>query len=99
MIHLNQVARNSLPRLTPALMLLSVMVLVTPSVMAQRTTPASDSLDRMNESIDALTRKVWPSVVQIVVTSYGPREQSPTREMGVIVGRSKSVGSGFVGDA
>src|SRR6201988_996345 len=98
MIHLNQVARNSLPRLTPALMLLSVMVLVTPSVMAQRTTPASDSLDRMNESVDALTRKVWPSVVQIVVTSYGVREPSSRSDTSVVVGRQRSLGSGFVID-
>ena len=29
-----------------------------------------DPLVRMNEAIDALTRKVWPSVVQILVSSY-----------------------------
>jgi len=79
-------------------MLLSVMVLVTPSVMAQRTTPASDSLDRMNESVDALTRKVWPSVVQIVVTSYGVREPSSRSDTSVVVGRQRSLGSGFVID-
>ena len=34
----------------------------------------------MNESIDALTKKVWPSVVQMLVSSYGPREDGvPTR--------------------
>ncbi len=58
-----------------------------------------DALERLNDSIDALTRKVWPSVVQIVVTSYGPREQASPQEMGVVVGRGKSVGSGFVVDA
>lgn len=68
-----------------------------PASPARTATP--DPLERMNESIDALTRKVWPSVVQILVTSYGPREQGSTREMGVIVGRGKSVGSGFVVDA
>src|SRR4029453_15154150 len=29
-----------------------------------------DALERMNDAIDALTRKVWPSVVQISVSSY-----------------------------
>jgi hypothetical protein len=29
----------------------------------------------MNKAVEALTRKVWPSVVQIVVTTYSPREQ------------------------
>jgi serine protease Do len=53
----------------------------------------------VNESIDALTRKVWPSVVQIVVTNYGPRDPGLPGQMGVVVGRGTSVGSGFVIDA
>ena len=52
----------------------------------------------MNESIDALTRKVWPSVVQILVTSYGAREQDAEGEGRVVFGRQRSVGSGFVID-
>src|SRR5689334_5600810 len=46
----------------------------------QRTT-SPDALERMNDSVDALTRKVWPSVVQIIVTSYGPREPATNGEM------------------
>jgi serine protease Do len=60
--------------------------------------PAQDPLARMNESIDALTRKVWPSVVQILVTSYGAREESGRADAGVVMGRQRSVGSGFVID-
>jgi serine protease Do len=60
--------------------------------------PAPDALTRMNESIDALTRKVWPSVVQILVTSYGAREEG-VRGSNVVYGRQRSVGSGFVIDA
>jgi len=52
----------------------------------------------MNEAVDALTRKVWPSVVQIQVTSYGAQEGART-EASVVVGRQRSVGSGFVIDA
>jgi len=59
---------------------------------------AQDPLARMNESIDALTRKVWPSVVQILVTSYGAREESGRADAGVVMGRQRSVGSGFVID-
>ena len=58
-----------------------------------------DPLVRMNESIDALTRKVWPSVVQILVSSYGPRNEGPPGSAGVVVGRQQSTGSGFVIDA
>jgi hypothetical protein len=31
--------------------------------------------ERMNEAVDGLTRKVWPSVVQIMVTGYGARDE------------------------
>jgi serine protease Do len=53
----------------------------------------------MNESIDALTRKVWPSVVQIQVSSYGPREDdNRSGDASVVIGRQRSMGSGFVID-
>ncbi|HEY7169961.1 MAG TPA: trypsin-like peptidase domain-containing protein [Vicinamibacterales bacterium] len=58
-----------------------------------------DPLVRMNEAVDALTRKVWPSVVQILVTSYGAREEGGRGDAGVVMGRQRSVGSGFVVDA
>ena len=61
--------------------------------------PAPDSLLRMNESTDALTRKIWPSVVQIVVTAYGTREQdSKGDDSRVVFSRQRSTGSGFVID-
>ena len=44
-------------------------------------------------------RKVWPSVVQILVSSYGARggrRRAETRT--VVVGRQQSTGSGFVID-
>jgi serine protease Do len=61
--------------------------------------PYPDALERVNDSIDALTRKVWPSVVQIHVTSYGAREEGTPGEASVVVGRQRAVGSGFVIDA
>jgi serine protease Do len=65
----------------------------------QTPAPATDELARMNQAIDALTRKVWPSVVQIVVTGYGARgEGGRGNEANVVVGRERSVGSGFVID-
>jgi serine protease Do len=67
-------------------------------VSAQKPAPALDALVQMNESIDALTKKVWPSVVQILVSSYAAREQSARGDASVVVGRQRSVGSGFVID-
>ena len=65
----------------------------------QKPTPVMDPLARMNEAVDALTRKVWPSVVQILVSSYGAREESSRSETSAVVGRQQSSGSGFVIDA
>ena len=70
-----------------------------PAYAQARPAPSQDPLVRMNESIDALTRKVWPSVVQILVSSYGAREEGGRGEAGVVMGRQRSVGSGFVIDA
>jgi serine protease Do len=68
-----------------------------PSAPAAPTGP--DPLERMNQSIDALTRKVWPSVVQIQVTGYGAKEEIEGRgEISAVVTRQRSVGSGFVID-
>jgi serine protease Do len=52
----------------------------------------------MNESMDTLTKKVWPSVVQILVSSYGPRAEGMKGETSLVVGRQRSTGSGFVID-
>jgi serine protease Do len=50
----------------------------------------------MNESVDALTRKVWPSVVQILVSGFGPRQDGPQGGAGAVLGPQQSIGSGFV---
>jgi serine protease Do len=61
--------------------------------------PPVDALERMNQSIDALTRKVWPSVVQIMVTGYGAaREEGGRGDISAVIARQRSVGSGFVVD-
>jgi serine protease Do len=60
--------------------------------------PPPDALERMNQSIDALTRKVWPSVVQIQVSGYGARDDGGRGDVNAVVARQRSVGSGFVID-
>ena len=48
-----------------------------PAAQAPAAAASTDPLDRLNAAVDALTKKVWPSVVQIQVTSYGAREDGP----------------------
>jgi serine protease Do len=71
-----------------------------PASAQQKPAASQDPFVRMNESIDALTKKVWPSVVQVLVSSYGPQQDgNPDRgEANVVVGRQESTGSGFVID-
>ena len=86
--------------------LLLLLLLLTPAMaFAQsgpkpvpKPAPPPDPLVRMNESMDALTKKVWPSVVQILVSSYGPRAEGVKGETSLVVGRQRSTGSGFVID-
>lgn len=58
----------------------------------------SDTLHRLNESVDRLIHKVSPSVVQILVTGYGPLEDGAGGSAGVVIGRQRAIGSGFVID-
>jgi serine protease Do len=95
---------RSFVRLAFCLVCLMAMVSM-PPVLAQRATPAAsaakdlEALTRLNEAVDALTRKVWPSVVQITVTGYGAaREEDGKADTVAVVTRQQSVGSGFVID-
>ena len=87
--------RLRVSRLWPILFLLFAV----PVQAQQKPAPSSDPLVRMNESVDALTRKVWPSVVQILVSGYGAREEDSRADTRTgVVGPQSSSGSGFVID-
>jgi serine protease Do len=64
--------------------------------------PAQDRSDntlrKLNESVEALIKKVSPSVVQILVTGYGPIESSEHGTTALTLGRQRAIGSGFVID-
>ena len=83
----------------PALLSLPLVLLVASTALAQPVArqTAPDPLVRMNESVDALTRKVWPSVVQILVSGMAPQPGPPGAA--AVVERQQSTGSGFVIDA
>src|SRR5690242_10023995 len=80
-------------------------VLVFTATAAAQSKPAApapqDELARVDASIDALTKKVWPSVVQIQVNSFGARDdaQGQRGDTSAVVGRQRAVGSGFVIDS
>ena len=57
-----------------------------------------NTLRKLNESVDSLIKKVSPSVVQILVTGYGPVESTERGNTAVVIGRQRAIGSGFVID-
>jgi serine protease Do len=69
------------------------------AVQAQTGTGKSlEMLSRFSDGVEALAARVAPSVVQISVTSFGPREEGEGSRTGVVLGRQQSVGSGVIID-
>ncbi len=60
---------------------------------------SENTLRKLNESVDALIKKVSPSVVQILVTGYGPVESTEHGTTALTLGRQRAIGSGFVIDS
>src|SRR4051794_11338347 len=58
-----------------------------------------DPLHVLNGSVATLVETVSRSVVQVLVTSYGPVQQSDRTETDLVIGRQRSMGSGVVIDA
>jgi serine protease Do len=77
-------------------------VLMASPASAQRAVrPASTTLLRdLSASVEELTSRVSPSVVQVLVTGFGPvGERSHGGETGLVIGRQRSIGSGAIVDS
>lgn len=85
-------------RKAPAVVMMAVLA-VTSAAAAALAQGEGDALRRWNESADALMRRVSSSVVQIMVTGYGTVSEGDRGNAGVVIGRQKAIGSGFVIDA
>src|SRR5579871_1157807 len=66
------------------------------SIASAQTKAEDNTLRKLNESVDALIRKVSPSVVQVLGTGYGKMEETERGNTGVVIGRQKAIGSGFM---
>jgi serine protease Do len=70
-----------------------------PAAPATATTAGPPALASFNDAVQALITKVAPSVVQIVVSGYGPEEKEGRRGNEVTIGHQRAIGSGFVVDS
>src|SRR5260221_8695653 len=90
--------RRPVPRtLLMALCLPLLLTSACPQAMAQER--ATDELHKLNESVDALIKKVSPSVVQILVTGYGPLEYTEHGNTVVVIVRQRAIVFCFVIDS
>jgi serine protease Do len=65
---------------------------------ASATTNETDPLHQLNSSVRALVKRVTPSVVQVLVTGYGPVENS-RGATSLVLGRQEVIGSGVIIDS
>jgi serine protease Do len=87
----------------PAIVVLcAVWLLIASPAFAQSGARPSTSLSLLRDlsaSVEGLTRRVASSVVQVVVTGYGPvDERSRGGETGLVIGRHRTIGSGAIID-
>jgi serine protease Do len=60
---------------------------------------APQALIQLNNSVEALVRKVSPSVVQVLVTGFKPLSEESHRESSLVFGKQLGVGSGAIVDS
>ena len=75
-----------------------LLAVVSSPTCGQSQDRSADELHKLNQSVDALIKKVAPSVVQILVTGYGPLEQGDRGNTNTVIGRQRAIGSGFIID-
>src|SRR5580704_15906714 len=63
---------------------------------AQEPSGRLDALQQLNGSVATLVKRVSQSVVQVIVTSYGPVDQSNGTNTDLVIGHQRNMGSGVV---
>jgi len=61
--------------------------------------PPADALHQLNSSIEAIVKRVAPSVAQVLVTGFGPVGEGSDSETSLVVGRQHGIASGVIVDA
>src|SRR5579883_1003982 len=67
-------------------------------LFAQNSPKPIPVLEQFSESVQALAARVSPSVVQISVTRFAPRDDADTGRTGLVLSRQQVVGSGAIID-
>jgi len=74
-----------------------VVLILAPSKTARADSPAETvSLQQFSDSVQSLVARVSPSVVQVLVTGYGPLEDKSQNDTDLVVGKQRSLASGAI---
>jgi serine protease Do len=95
-VRVRRATQRRLPKILSAMAALLSLSTLTSRAQAQMRT--TDELRKMDQSVGELIRKVSPSVVQILVSGYGTLEEDDHGSTGVVIGRQRAIGSGFIID-
>jgi S1-C subfamily serine protease len=93
-----RVSRQTRP-MTAATFGLALFLVSARPAQAQQTAAGLGALQQLNGSVAALVARVSQSVVQVIVTSYGPVDEQVRTDTNLVIGRQRSIGSGVVVDA
>jgi serine protease Do len=93
--------RRATPRWLPKILfaIFTLLCFSFSSGRAQAQGRSTDELRKTDQSVGTLIRKVSPSVVQILVSGYGQVEENERGNTGVVIGRQRAIGSGFIIDS
>jgi serine protease Do len=88
--------------LRPAAVLISLLCgLQAGEIQAQSASKVQtpEALTQLNNSVEALVKKVSPSVVQVLVTGFKPLDEGSRGEASMVLGRQRGMGSGTIIDS
>src|SRR5262249_9443175 len=78
---------------------LTTLIIAAPRSVRASDAPGTDALRHMSQSIEALVTRVSPSVVQVLVTGYGPVDDAARGDSAVVIGRQRTRAPGVITDA
>jgi len=90
---------RQIPPVAAAAFALALFLASARPAQAQPAAAGSDALQQLNGSVAALVGRVSQSVVQVLVTSYGPVDEQVRTDTDLVIGHQRSIGSGVVVDA
>ena len=83
-----------------AVMVLAMTVALSATqARAQERDARTGALEQLNGLVESLVQGVSQSVVQVLVTSYGPVDDAGRTNTDLVIGRQRRMGSGVVIDA